>query len=238
MSILIGVIVVLIATLLLWKTGIIYKVLADNTYNSFKKDKITYIEAIEKIDKLGANIDGEEYKNKCSILNRSKTNYKKGTEYLEEGKKYNNKSEYASAFEAFKNVISNDKNYESAQQFINECKDNLFYGGTEIPDYGKIINEHLLKVERHLDTYYYVYDFKTLNYNNLEKFEDTLEILGWSKSTEEYDGEPFWPYYKHLIRMDIYEKDNAKLYFTSGETKMATIVSNAEAQITVFYEYE
>lgn len=238
-GVLVAVVVVLVAILfLLWKTGTISKIAADNTYNSFRKSNITYDEAINKINELSADIGVEEYKNKLSALNESKTKYEEGKEYIETGRKYHNKARYAYAFEALKKVISDDINYESAQEFIKECKDNLFYSGTEIPDYGKIVNVDLIGVERYIDTYYYVYDFKTLNYPNLEKFEETLNELGWNKSSEEYDEGPFWPFYKTLIRMDIYEKDNMKLYLSSGETTAATIVSNAKAQITIFYKYE
>lgn len=234
-GVLVAVVVVLVVILfLLWKTGAIFKIAADSTYNSFRKNNITYNEAINKINELSADIDVEEYKNKLSSLNESKAKYEEGVKNIEEGRKYNIAEEYALALESFKKVISDDINYKSAQELINECKDNLFYSGTEIPDYGKIINANAIEERGSI----YVYDLDTATINNSEKFEDTLNVLGWTECTEEYDGTPFWPYYKYLMHMEIYKKDNIKLYYTSGEIIKHTIFNDGKSQITIFYEYE
>lgn len=99
----------------LWKSGVVFDKIANNVYNSYKGETITYDQAVETLSKLGVFSDVSSIRNDCEDLRNSRESYDKGISYL-------NEKNHKAAMTEFKNVIKTDDNYKDAQEKIKECR--------------------------------------------------------------------------------------------------------------------
>lgn len=102
-------ITLIIGIIIFWGSRIVCNKIAENIYNEFRTDSITYDEAIHKIDLIDIFGNITVYRNNCNNLKNSRDAYLKAMEY----KNQNNNLE---AIREFKKVVSDDSNYEIAQQ--------------------------------------------------------------------------------------------------------------------------
>lgn len=138
-GILVVVLLVLIMTLLLWKTGVVFNAIANNIYNDLNSSQITYEEAKEKLNLLDKVGDVSWVYDKCDKLNNSQYSYRYAVEL--QGKK-----DYKTAIFEFDKVIQEDLNYENAKKTIEEIR-TLAYD-----DIVNTLNEYL-KNENYVDAF-------------------------------------------------------------------------------------
>ena len=105
----------ILCIVILWQSGIVFNKIADNVYNSYKTETITYEQAIEKLSTLDMFWDVSPIHNDCENLKNSRDSYAKGVSYL-------NAKDYRAAIAEFENVIEIDNNYKDAQEKIKNCK--------------------------------------------------------------------------------------------------------------------
>ena len=105
----------ILCIVVLWQSGIVFDKIADNVYNSYKTETITYEQAMEKLSKLDMFWDASPIHNDCESLKNSRDSYDRGISSL-------NAKDYKTAITEFENVIGIDNHYKDAQEKIKNCK--------------------------------------------------------------------------------------------------------------------
>ena len=127
--------------------------------------------------------DVELAKEKCTALYNSRQAYEKA-------KSYQSNRKYRFAIENYKNVITDDENYQDAQEQIKICKDSFYYSGTEIPSYSGVTGVKLYNVDKQplLTIYSYSYEDNgdiSKMLDDLVLYAEELKTSGWNLIEEE-----------------------------------------------------
>lgn len=162
----------------IWKSNILPNKFANIIYNDYKISHRTYENAISKLDFIDKIGDVEWAREKCNALYNSRQAYEKA-------KSYQINQEYRKAMEEFKKVISDDENYNDAQEQIKVCKNNFYYSGTEIPSYTGVtgVNSYNVRKQPLLTIYSYNYEENgdiSKMLDDLVLYAEELKTSGWN----------------------------------------------------------